>query len=263
MTRLEGRHALVTGAGSGLGRVIAERLAAEGARLTLVGRREEAVRDAAAALTATGATAVAVSADVRRPDDVARCVTSAEDALGPVDVLVNNAGIVVEARFLEIELESWDAILETNLRGPFLLSQAVARGMAGRGGGVILNNASIDRHGGERWHAPYNASKAGLVAMTRTMAVELAEHGIRVNAVSPGYAEVEMVDEWAGPELRHHLREAFDRVPLRRLVSAAEVAAAFAFLASDDASGITGHELVVDGGLTANLYIQETWRGIA
>jgi NAD(P)-dependent dehydrogenase (short-subunit alcohol dehydrogenase family) len=263
VTRLEGRHALITGAGSGLGRVIAERFAADGARVTLVGRREEVLREVAAALTATGAHAVAVAADVRQPADVARCVASAVEALGPIDVLVNNAGIVIEARFLDIELDSWDAILETNLRGPFLLSQAVARGMAERGGGVILNNASIDRHGGERWHAPYNASKAGLVAMTRTMAVELAEHGIRVNVVSPGYAEVEMVDDWASPDLGHHLRKEFDRVPLRRLVTGAEVAAAFAFLASDDASGITGHELVVDGGLTANLYIQETWRGIA
>ena len=262
MRRLEGRHALITGAGSGLGRVIAERFAAEGARVTLVGRREVAVRDVASALTATGTDAVAISADVRQPADAARCVASAVGELGPIDVLVNNAGIAVEAPFLEIELESWDAVLETNLRGPFLLSQAAGRGMAKRGRGVILNNASIDRHGGERWHAPYNASKAGLVAMSRTMAVELAEHGIRVNVVSPGYADVELVDEWASPALGHHLREAFDRVPLRRLVTAAEVAAAFAFLASDDASGITGHELVVDGGLTANLYVQETWRDI-
>jgi meso-butanediol dehydrogenase / (S,S)-butanediol dehydrogenase / diacetyl reductase len=138
------------------------------------------------------------------------------------------------------------------------VSQRAARTMVDRGGGVILHNASIDASGGDGPFASYNAAKAGLLGLNRTMALELAVHGIRVNAVSPGFTHTDMTERAVGPKLMEYLTKDFDRVPMRRLVKPEEVAAAFAFLASDDAAGITGINLTVDCGLTANWYILET-----
>lgn len=259
MTRFAGTHVVVTGAGTGIGRAIAERFASEAATLTLIGRRREPLEAAAEAIAAAGGEAGVALADVGVADEVAAALAAATERFGPVGVLVNNAGIGVEAPFLELAEGDWDAVFTTNVKGAFLCSQLVARSMARSGGGVILHNASIDSHGGEPGHAPYNASKAALVALTRTMAVELAEHGIRVNAVSPGYTYVEEYDRWASPALLTYLRTSFERVPQRRLLEPSEVAGVFAFLASADASGITGHTVTVDGGLTANMFIQETW----
>jgi NAD(P)-dependent dehydrogenase (short-subunit alcohol dehydrogenase family) len=173
-------------------------------------------------------------------------------------VLVNNAGIADEVPFLEIEAESWDRVLRTNLRGAFLMAQAVAREQAALGGGSIVHIASIDASGGDGPYASYNASKAGLLGLNRTMALELAPHGIRVNCVSPGFTHTEMTESAVPPELMEYLTTRFARVPMRRLVTPAEIAAAVAFLASDDASAITGIDLTVDCGLTANWYILET-----
>jgi NAD(P)-dependent dehydrogenase (short-subunit alcohol dehydrogenase family) len=130
--------------------------------------------------------------------------------------------------------------------------------MAERGGGVILHNASIDGSGGDGPFASYNASKAGLLGLNRTMALELAQHGIRVNAVSPGFTHTDMTERAVGPKMMEYLLHDFDRVPMKRLVKPEEVAGAFAYLASDDASGVTGINLTVDCGLTANWYILET-----
>jgi NAD(P)-dependent dehydrogenase (short-subunit alcohol dehydrogenase family) len=257
--RFAGRVAVITGAGTGIGRATATRFAAEGASVLLVGRRRAALDAVMASLRDAGGDARVHVADVASPDDASSIVEAALDAWARIDVLVSNAGIAAEAPFVDLTDEAWESVLETNLTGSFRLSRSVAREMIGSGGGVILFNASIDAHGGERLHAPYNASKAGLVAMMRTMAVELAEHGIRVNSVSPGWTYVDAYEEWCSPELLSYLRRSFERVPQRRLLEAEEVAAAFAFLASEDASAITGHDLVVDGGLTANLFIQESW----
>jgi NAD(P)-dependent dehydrogenase (short-subunit alcohol dehydrogenase family) len=202
VTRLEGRHALVTGAGSGLGRVIAERFAAEGARLTLVGRREEAVRDAAAALTATGASALAVSADVRRPDDVARCVTAAEDALGPVDVLVNNAGIVGPRGPLEdTTAAAVLATLDTNLLGVVRVTRAFLPLLRIAANPRIVNVSSNtgrltwQHENGwpqERAPAVYSTSKAALTMLTLEYAQSLP--GILVNVAFPGYTATDLND---------------------------------------------------------------------
>jgi meso-butanediol dehydrogenase / (S,S)-butanediol dehydrogenase / diacetyl reductase len=259
MHRFAAKHVLVTGGGTGIGRSIARRFAAEGASVTLVGRRAEPLEATARAIADAGGAAGSAVADIGIASEVRAALAAATARFGRVDVLVNNAGIGVEAAFLEIEERAWDEVFATNVKGTFLCSQQVGRSMAASGGGVILHNASIDAHGGERRHAPYNASKAALVALTRTMAIELAEHGIRVNAVSPGYTYVEEYDQWASDELLAHMRTSFARVPQRRLLDASEIAGVFAFLASDDASGITGHTVTVDGGLTADLFIQETW----
>jgi NAD(P)-dependent dehydrogenase (short-subunit alcohol dehydrogenase family) len=251
---LEGKVAIVTGAGRGIGRAIAERFASEGADVLCLGRTLEPLEETVE-LCGSG---WALRADVSRGEDVERAVSTALGRWGRIDVLVNNAGIDDETPFLEIDPERWNEVIATNLTGVFLISQRVARAMRDAGGGVILHNISIDASGGDGPFASYNASKAALLGLNRTMALELAQHGIRVNGVSPGFTHTVMTEKAVGPRLIEYLNGSFDRVPMRRLVRPEEVAAAFAFLASDDASGITGHNLTVDCGLTANWYILET-----
>ncbi len=173
-------------------------------------------------------------------------------------MLVNNAGVDDDTPFLEVDHDRWRAVVDTNLTGPFLMSQAVSRHMAASGGGVILHNASIDASGGDGPFAAYNASKAGLLGLNRTMALELAAHGIRSNCVSPGFTHTDMTEKAVGPKLMEYLNGSFARVPMKRLVRTEEVANAFLFLASDDASAITGIDLRVDCGLTSNWFILET-----
>jgi NAD(P)-dependent dehydrogenase (short-subunit alcohol dehydrogenase family) len=255
--RFDGRNVIVTGAGRGIGRAIAQRFASEGADVLCIGRTREPLEETAAlcesAWVATG--------DVSRTEDVEAVVAAALERWGRVDVLVNNAGVDDETPFLDMLEESWDAVIATNLKGVFLMSQRVARAMRDAGGGVILHNISIDASGGDGPFASYNASKAALLGLNRTMALELAEHGIRVNGVSPGFTHTDMTERAVGPELMKYLNGSFARVPMKRLVKPEEIAAAFAFLASDDASAITGQNLTVDCGLTANWFILETLPG--
>jgi NAD(P)-dependent dehydrogenase (short-subunit alcohol dehydrogenase family) len=258
MTRFAGKHVVVTGAGRGIGRAISERFASEGADVMCIGRTSEPLEETARLCEARGGSGWAHVADVSVAASVGAAVEAALARWGRVDVLVNNAGIDDETPFLEMDPESWNAVVATNLTGVFLLSQAVARAMKDAGGGVILHNISIDASGGDGPFASYNASKAGLLGLNRTMALELAVHGIRVNGVSPGFTHTDMTEKAVGPKLMEYLNGSFARVPMRRLVRPEEVAAAFAFLASDDASGITGQNLTVDCGLTANWYILET-----
>jgi NAD(P)-dependent dehydrogenase (short-subunit alcohol dehydrogenase family) len=252
--RFDGKNVIVTGAGRGIGRAIAQRFASEGADVMCVGRTLEPLEETVA-LCGSG---FAHLADVSVSADAGGVVDAALDRWDRIDVLVNNAGIDDETPFLDMDEENWDAVIATNLKGPFVVSQRVGRVMAEQGGGVILHNASIDASGGDGPFASYNASKAGILGLNRTMAVELAPHGIRVNAVSPGFTHTDMTERAVGPKMMEYLLHDFDRVPMRRLVKPEEIAAAFAFLASDDASGITGINLTVDCGLTANWYILET-----
>jgi NAD(P)-dependent dehydrogenase (short-subunit alcohol dehydrogenase family) len=252
--RFAGKGVIVTGAGRGIGRAIAQRFASEDADVMCVGRTLEPLEETVA-LCGRG---FAQAADVSVSKAVDGVVAVALNRWERIDVLVNNAGIDDETPFLDMEEAKWDAVLATNLKGPFLMSQRVARSMAERGGGVILHNASIDASGGDGPFASYNASKAGLLGLNRTMALELARHGIRVNAVSPGFTHTDMTERAVGPAMMEYLLKDFDRVPMRRLVEPEEVAGAFAYLASDDASGVTGINLTVDCGLTANWYILET-----
>jgi NAD(P)-dependent dehydrogenase (short-subunit alcohol dehydrogenase family) len=254
VARFDGKGVVVTGAGRGIGRAIAQRFASEGADVMCLGRTREPLEETVE-LCGRG---FAHTADVAVAEDVDAAVAAALERWERIDVLVNNAGIDDETPFLEMEESTWDAVVATNLKGPFLVSQRVARTMVDRGGGVILHNASIDASGGDGPFASYNASKAGLLGLNRTMALELAQHAIRVNAVSPGFTHTDMTEKAVGPKLMEYLNGQFERVPMRRLVKPAEVAAAFAFLASDDASGITGINLTVDCGLTANWFILET-----
>jgi len=259
MARFEGKGVIVTGAGQGIGRATAQRFASEGADVMLIGRTGSLLDGTAALIAEEGGKAWAHACDVRDAAAIKAAVAAAcERWGGRIDVLVNNAGIDDETPFLEMSEDAWRGVIETNLTGPFLFSRAVAPEMVRAGGGVILHNASIDASGGDGPFASYNASKAGLLGLNRTMALELGPHGIRVNCVSPGFTHTDMTERAVGPAMMGYLNGQFARVPLRRLVKPSEIAAAFAFLASDDASGITGIDLTVDCGLTANWFILET-----
>jgi NAD(P)-dependent dehydrogenase (short-subunit alcohol dehydrogenase family) len=256
--RFEGQNVIVTGAGQGIGRAIAGRFASEGANVMLIGRRVDPLDRAVREIVAAGGRAWAYPADVSSSEHVDAAVRAAQEEMTTLDVLVNNAGIAEEKAFLEIEDTGWDQVIATNLRGAFLMAQRVARAQVAARRGCIIHIASIDGSGGDGPYASYNASKAGLLGLNRTMALELGPHGIRVNCVSPGFTHTEMTELGVPPGMMDYLTTRFDRVPLRRLVRPDEVAAACAFLASEDASGITGIDLTVDCGLTANWYILET-----
>ena len=259
--RFAGRGVIVTGAGRGIGQATARAFAAEGADVLVLGRTVADLEDTVAQITAAGGQAWLLPCDVTDEAQVEETVARVTRRWGRIDVLVNNAGIDDDTPFLEIDRGRWRAVIATNLTGVFLMSQAVGREMAKSGGGVILHTASIDASGGDGPYAAYNASKAGLLGLSRTMALELAAHGIRSNCVSPGFTHTVMTEQAVGPKLMEYLNGSFARVPIKRLVRTDEVAQAFLFLASDQASAITGIDLRVDGGLTANWYILETLPG--
>jgi len=259
--RFAGRSVIVTGGGRGIGQATARAFAAEGADVLVLGRTVADLEDTVAQITADGGQAWLLPCDVTDEAQVDGAAAGAAARWGRIDVLVNNAGIDDDTPFLEIDRSRWRDVIDTNLTGVFLMSQAVAREMAKAGRGVILHTASIDASGGDGPYAAYNASKAGLLGLNRTLALELAAHGIRSNCVSPGFTHTVMTERAVGPKLLEYLNGSFARVPMKRLVKPDEIAQAFLFLASDQASAITGIDLRVDGGLTANWYILETLPG--
>jgi NAD(P)-dependent dehydrogenase (short-subunit alcohol dehydrogenase family) len=252
MRGLADRGVLISGGTSGIGLAAAERFLEEGARVFVAGLDPVEV-EAAVAVLAQGGQAEGLTCDVSSEADVARLVERAEAALGGVDVLINNAGTAHRVAFLEIAVADWDRILAVNLRGMFLVAQAVSRRMAERGRGVIVNMSSTNGLAGEEDFAHYNASKGGVLQLTRTMAVELGRRGIRVNALCPGYIATPLNDAIAAQLGAGEFEAAYvaDRIPLGRVGRADEVAAAYAFLASDDASFLHGAALVNDGGQLA------------
>jgi len=252
MRGLRDKGVLISGGTSGIGLAAAERFLEEGSRVFVAGVRPAEV-DAAVAMLAHRGWAAGLACDVSKDDDVGQLVDAAEAALGGVDVLVNNAGIARRDPFLQIALADWDQIIAVNLRGLFLVAQAVSRRMAGRGRGVIVNMSSTNGLAGEEDYAHYNASKGGVLQLTRTMAVELGRHGIRVNALCPGYIRTPLNDAISAQLGAGEFEAEYvaSRIPLGRIGRADEVAAAYAFLASDDASFIHGAALVVDGGQLA------------
>jgi len=259
--RFADRTVIVTGGGRGIGQTTARAFAAEGADVLVLGRTVAELETTVGQITADGGHAWLLPCDVTDEAQVDDAVARASARWSRIDVLINNAGIDDDTPFLEIDRARWRAVIDTNLTGVFLLSQAVGREMAKAGRGVILHTASIDASGGDGPYAAYNASKAGLLGLNRTLALELATHGIRSNCVSPGFTHTVMTEKAVGPELLRYLNGSFARVPIKRLVKPEEVAQAFLFLASDQASAITGIDLRVDGGLTANWYILETLPG--
>jgi glucose 1-dehydrogenase len=241
--RLKGRRALVTGAARGIGFAIAERFTAEGAQVTLVDLIEDAGRAAAAAL----ASASFIAADVSNADDVRRIVSDMLARNERIDILVNNAGILHGCEFLDLKEEDFDRVLRVNLKSMFLLGQAVARSMVAAGvQGSIINMSSVNAILAIPTQVPYTVSKGAVNQLTKVMALALAPHGIRVNAIGPGTIATEMTKQVQADETVR--RKIMSRTPLGRLGQPSEIAAVAAFLASDDASYLTGQTLYPDGG---------------
>jgi len=247
MRGLEGKGVLISGGSSGIGLAAVRRFVEEGSRVFVGGLDAGEVAAAVDELGAAGGAA----GDVSLEADVAALVSVAEATLGRIDVLVNNAGIATKDAFVDITPEAWDRTLAVNLRGMFLVAQAAARSMLAHepAGGTIVNMASTNALGGEAGFAHYNASKGGVLQLTRTMAVELGPRGIRVNCVCPGFIDTPLNDALATPNERAAYSR--ERIPLGRAGHVDEVAAAYAFLASDESSFVHGEALVVDGGQLA------------
>jgi NAD(P)-dependent dehydrogenase (short-subunit alcohol dehydrogenase family) len=257
--RFEDHNVIVTGGGRGIGEATARRFAAEGADVLLISRTEAEVAAVAESICASGASAWHQVGDVSRAADVERMVTAAEERWeGSIHVLVNNAGVDYDCPFLEFPESEWRRVIDVNLTGPFLCAQRVAKTMAQHGGGAIVHIASIDALGADGTQVAYNASKAGLLGLNRTIAMELAPHGIRSTVVNPGYVATPLTRKYVGEQLFEYMTSRFARVPQGRMAEPDEIAASVLFLASDDARQITGTELTVDGGTTANLYVVET-----
>lgn len=243
---LSGHTALVTGASSGLGHHFARTLAAHGATVVAAARRRDRLAALVDAITADGGRALAVPMDVEDGASVRAAVATATDACGPIDVLVNNAGLALTKPALDVEDADWDRVMNTDLRGAWLVAQAVARALVAAGrGGSIVNVASIT---GLRpvGHLPaYAAAKAGLIHLTRVLAMEWARYDVRVNAIAPGYVETEMNrDFWTTPAGKRLI----DRIPQRRVGQPADLDGALLLLASDASRFMTGSCIVVDGG---------------
>ena len=246
MRGLQDKVVMVTGAGRGIGRATAERFAAEGSRVVIAERDEAAGAETAAAIAASGREALLCRVDITERASVRAALEAARKRWGRVDVLVNNAGILADASLRKLTDEQFDAVIAVNLRGTFVATQEAAKLMLEQNtGGVISNAASVVALYGNFGQTNYVASKAGVIGMTRVWARELGKAGIRVNAVAPGFIETGMTETIP----QKVMEEMLAKVPLKCMGKPEDVAAAYCFLASDDARYITGTVLSVDGGV--------------
>jgi len=245
MANLEGRIALVTGASQGIGRACALELARAGATVAVAARNEAKLAEVAAEIESAGGKAAAFSLDVSSADSISASAKAILEKFGKVEILVNNAGITRDGLVLRMKRPDWDDVLQTNLTGAFLLTQALLSPMLRNRWGRIINITSVVGRTGQAGQVNYAASKAGLIGMTRSLAREVASRGITVNAVAPGYIETPMT-----AVLDEKQRAAvMAQIPLGRPGTDLEIAQSIAFLASDGAAYITGHVLDVNGGM--------------
>ena len=252
--RFPGKSVLVTGGGSGIGLAAALAFAREGARVAVADVSAQRGRKALAALRAAGGEAVFLRGDVSRESDARRLVEGTVAAFGRLDVLFNNAGILLEAPVHEMAEADWDRILAVNLKGAFLVAKHAVRAMLRQGGGAIVNTGSVNSLVGDAEAAAYCASKAGVALLTKSMALAYAKDHIRVNAVCPGWVETRMFQQEAdtrGVSLADYRVQAGSQHPIGRVGRPAEIAEVVLFLASDEASYVTGSLVVADGGYTA------------
>jgi NAD(P)-dependent dehydrogenase (short-subunit alcohol dehydrogenase family) len=244
MRGLQNKRVLITGGAGGIGAATAARFVDEGSRVVLLDRDRRALERMERDFTLSGT----LCADVVDPDQVAQAFRELDGLLGGLDVLINNAGISLRHRFVDITPQEWQEVIDVNLNGVFFVAQQAARRMLARGnrpaGGVIVNMGSTNGLLGYPYYADYNASKAGVIELTRSMALELGPK-VRVNAVCPGFILTPMQEAEYTPDMRQAFAA---KIPLNRLGRPEDVAALFAFLASDDAAFITGHCFVIDGG---------------
>lgn len=256
MGRLAGRTAVVTGASSGIGAAIARAYVAEGARVVLTARREQPIRELAAELVAAGGEAVAVVADVTDDASIARLVAEAERALGPVTVLVNNAGIYRAVALPDAKIEDFRSLVEVNYLGAVRTTLAFLPGMLARNYGKVVNIASTAGKYGSAYQSPYNGSKHAVVGFTRSAGLELAKTGVRINAVCPGFVETPMLEDLFvdyARAMKKPLEEtkAFlaGRVPIGRYLQPEEVAHLAVYLGSAESDGMAGQALTISGGM--------------
>ena len=246
MIDLSGKCAVVTGGSRGIGRAIALRLAEQGANVAFSFKgNAEAAHATQADIAALGRQAVAIQADVSRPESADALIREALEFLGRVDILVNNAGITRDDLIMRMSIDAWREVIDTNLSGAFYATKAVTRPMLRARSGRIINITSVSGQAGQMGQANYSSAKAGLIGLTKATARELASRGITVNAVAPGFVVTELTQDLP-QELKDEL---IRRTPLGRFGETAEIASAVAFLASDEAAFITGQVLAVDGGL--------------
>ena len=245
MATLQGKTALVTGASQGIGRACALALAAAGARVALAARSEDKLNQVAAEIAAKGGSAAVFTLNIAGDESIKACAKSAITHFGAIDILVNNAGITRDTLALRMKRADWDDVLQTNLTGSFLMTQAVLSAMLKARRGRIVNITSVVGETGQAGQANYSASKAGLIGLTKSLARELATRNITVNAVAPGFIETAMT-----AVLDEKQRESMlSQIPLGRPGTDADIANAVCFLASDQAAYITGHVLDVNGGM--------------
>lgn len=257
--RLDGRVAVVTGGAQGIGRACAEELAREGARVAMLDRNAEAGEAARRALQEQELDVLFLHADVTREEDVAAAFARVAERWGPAEILVNNAGGNTYHDPVRMSSADWDAAMALNLKSAWLCARAALPGMVERGAGVIVNVSSLHARMTARGMFPYAAAKAGLTGLTRSLALEYGPAGVRVNAVLPGWTRTPPVEAWlgrGGDPAREERRLAAVH-PLGRIAEAREVARVVVFLASDDASAVTGAEIVADCGLSAKYAGQE------
>jgi len=244
--------ALVTGASYGVGAATALTLARAGYDVAVTATRIENLAPTVQALQSCGRRVLPVALDLRSEADIARLTKEVFAAFGPIDLLVNNAGANLRKDAADVTTAEWDAVMSVNIRGTFFLTQAIGRALiAGGRGGAVVNIASTHALAGAPARSTYGISKAALVGMTRMLAVEWAEHGIRVNAVAPGRLATPSASRAEKGADKKYMDAMLERIPLHRLATVEEVAAAVVYLASPTAASITGHVLVLDGGLTA------------
>ena len=252
MGNLDGKVAIVTGAGRGIGQQIAKKLAEAGAKVAVVDLQADWCRETVDLVEAVGSTALALGCNVAESAEVDACVKRVIEVFGTVDILVNNAGITKDGLLMRMSDADWDAVLNVNLKGTFLFTRAVARPMMKNKdadgtqlGGVIINLASVVGIMGNAGQANYTASKGGVIALTKTTAKELGSRNVRCNAVAPGFIQSKMTDV-----LPDDVKKAYmDTIPLKRFGTAEDIAKCVAFLAGPDAAYITGQIISVNGGM--------------
>ncbi len=246
--QLDGKVAVVTGSGKGIGKAMALGLADAGADLVIVARTNADIEQTVADIEAKGRRAIGISTDVKNKDDIQKMVEETLSKLGKIDILVNNAGMNIRTSALEVTEEEWELIIQTNMKSVFFASQAVGKYMVEQKSGSIINISSVAGQVALRTGVAYAATKAGIIQMTKTLALEWGSHNVRVNAIAPWYFRTPLTEKLLNNEAYYN--EVTSRTPLRRVGNVKELIGPAVFLASEASSYVTGHTLFVDGGMS-------------